>query len=259
MSCRFETFDAPEDLLDQLRHAGWKQKLAFYRSLEKELSSQSLGLPVRVLAPCWPELLKETNLNALERAVSCLRAYVRHYPISNLRLRREVANGVISLARMGRPSLNANLVDIVTTLFEKEQVEGKPVQRVPFGVISDRLQNSRHPTFLPGSPSSADDEEEVESDNDHLTIDSGSMLLGVLVEHMRGCRKESFALCQQVVNKLQEGNLLTSKQSGELEELTRFLNGVMTGQTDEVEEESESTFDPPPTVVDPSVTAVTST
>ena len=86
-------------------------------------------------------------------------------------------------------------------LFERERVECRQTQRVPFGVISDRLHNIRRPTFLPGTPATEEDEE-IQPDNNHLIIDSQSILLGVLVEHMRRCRKESFALCQQIIAKL---------------------------------------------------------
>ena len=152
MSCRFESFHSSEDLLNKLKRAGWKEKLALFRSLEKELSYQTLSISANVLAPCWPELLKETNLNALERSVCCLRTYVRHYSICSLRIKKEIVNELILLAKMKRPGLNTNILEIVTILFQKERAERKQTQRIPFGVISDRLDNIRQPTFLPGTP-----------------------------------------------------------------------------------------------------------
>ena len=101
---------------------------------------------------------------------------------------------MILLAKMRRPGVNTNVVEIVTMLFERERAECKQTQRVPFRVISDRLHNTRQPTLLPGPPATEEDEE-IQPDNNHLIIDSQSVLLGVLVENMRRCRKESFALC----------------------------------------------------------------
>ena len=136
----------------QLASASWKQKIGFLEQLSQHMKGQEMAISPQLLENIWLDLVKENNLNVLQKAVLTLKAWVQVNRIKSIRVQRELVRSLMSLSKMGRAEIDSSVVSIVTTLLKHEAQGGPLNQRRPLTLIDpDRFNSSNNPTFLLGS------------------------------------------------------------------------------------------------------------
>ena len=88
--------------LGHLHSASWKQKIGFLDQLSQQIKLQELAISPQLLENIWLDLIKENNLNVLQKAVTTLRTWVQVYGVKSVRVQRELVKNLIGLSKMGR-------------------------------------------------------------------------------------------------------------------------------------------------------------
>jgi hypothetical protein len=84
--------------------------------LTQQIKLNELPFSPQLLENFWPSLIKENNINVLEKAVSTLQLWVDNYGIRSLRVQRDLIKSLISLSKMGRTEIDSGAVSIVMAL-----------------------------------------------------------------------------------------------------------------------------------------------
>ena len=92
--------------IDQLHTASWKQKIEFLDQLSQQVKLQELQLSPQLLENIWLTLIKENNLNVLQKAVTTLKTWVQVYGVKSARVQRELVKSLIGLSKMGRAEID---------------------------------------------------------------------------------------------------------------------------------------------------------
>lgn len=91
-----------QNSLNQLHAASWKQKIGFLEQLSQQVKLQELQISPQLLENTWLELIRENNLNVLQKAVRTLKNWVQVYGVKSVRVQRELVKSLIGLSKMGR-------------------------------------------------------------------------------------------------------------------------------------------------------------
>ena len=99
---RQQSQSAIQNCYHQLHSASWKQKINFLDQLSQQVKLQELQLSPQLLENIWVDLIKENNLNIIQKAVNTLKTWVQVYGVKSVRIQRELVKSLISLSKMGR-------------------------------------------------------------------------------------------------------------------------------------------------------------
>ena len=76
--------------------------MGFLDQLSQQMKGQELPISSQLLENIWLDLVKENNLNVLQKAVVTLKAWIQVNKIKSIRVQRELVRSLMSLSKMGR-------------------------------------------------------------------------------------------------------------------------------------------------------------